>query len=93
MLSMAVHHEEGGFVVRIELSADFDEDYEGDDDGYAWLEAWHRRVRPRLVRAVFEELRAEPRFMAIATSRGMNPDEELEIAVRFRPPPGERGET
>ena len=83
---MAVHHEEGGFVVRIELSADFSEDYDGDDDGYAWLEAWRARVRPRLVRAVFEELRAEPGFGAIAVSRGKNPDEELEIAVRFAPP-------
>jgi hypothetical protein len=85
MRFMAVHHEEGGFVVRIELSADFDEDYDGDDDGYAWLEAWHARVRPRLLRAVFEELRAEPGFLAIAVSRGKNPDEELEIAVRFGP--------
>ncbi len=93
MQLMAVHHEEGGFVVRIDLSADFEEDYEGDDDGFAWLEAWRSRVRPRLVRAVFEELRAEPGFVAVAVSRGKDPDEELEIAVRFRPPTGERGET
>ena len=88
---MAVHREEGEFVVRIELSADFDEDYEGDDDGYAWLEAWRARVRPRLVRAVFEQLRAEPDLVAVPVSRGKNPDEELEIAVRFlsvAPKPG-----
>ncbi len=88
---MAVHREEGGFVVRIELSADFDEDYEGDDDGYAWLEAWHARVRPRLVRAVFDQLRAEPGFAAIPVSRGKGPDEELEIAVRFGPLVTKRG--
>jgi hypothetical protein len=82
---MAVHHEEAAFVVRLELSADFEEDYDGDDDGYAWLEAWHARVRPRLVRAVFEQLRAEPGFSAIAASRGKNPNDELEIAVRFEP--------
>lgn len=85
MVLMAVHREEGGFVVRIELSADFDEGYEGDDDGYAWLEAWRARVRPRLVRAVFDQLRAEPRFAAVAVSRGKDPEEELEIAVRFTP--------
>jgi hypothetical protein len=82
---MTVHREEGGFVVRIELSADFDEDYAGDADGYAWLEAWRERVRPRVVRAVFEELRAEPGFSALPVSRGKSPVDELEIAVRFEP--------
>lgn len=80
---MAVHREEGRFVVRIELSAEFDEDYDGDDDGNAWLEAFRTRVQPRLVRAVFNELRSEPGFTALPVSRGKNPDEELEIAVTF----------
>ncbi len=81
---MVVHREEGGFVVRIELSADFDHDYEGDDDGYAWLDAWRERVRPRIARAVMTELRAEPGFVAIPISRGRNPEDELEIAVTFQ---------
>jgi hypothetical protein len=85
---MAVHREEGRFVVRIELSAEFDEDYEGDDDGYAWLDAWRARVQPRLVRAVFEQLRAEPGFSAVPASRGKNPEDEIEIAVRWTPPRG-----
>jgi hypothetical protein len=83
---MAVHREDGRFVVRIELTAEFDEDYEGDDDGYAWLEAWRARVQPRIARAVFAELRAEPGFTAVPASRGRNPDEELEIAVVFKAP-------
>jgi hypothetical protein len=82
---MAVHREEGRFVVRIELSAEFGEDYEGDDDGNAWLEAWRARVQPRIAKAVFAELRAEPGFSAVPASRGKSPDEELEIAVRFEP--------
>jgi hypothetical protein len=80
---MAVHREEGRFVVRIELSAEFGADYEGDDDGNAWLEAWRSRVQPRLVRAIFNELRSEPGFSALPVSRGRSPDEELEIAVSF----------
>ena len=80
---MAVHREEGRFVVRIELSAEFGEDYEGDDDGNAWLETFRARVQPRLVRAVFNELRAEPGFSAVPVSRGKNPEDEIEIAVRF----------
>jgi hypothetical protein len=83
---MTVHREEGTFVVRIELSAEFSANYEGDDDGYAWLDDWRERVRPRVAKAIFEELRSEPRFRAIPAPRGMSPDDALEIAVHFIPP-------
>lgn len=83
---MSVHREEGRFVIRLELSAEFDEDYEGDDDGYAWLARWRARVQSRVVRAVFDELRAEPGFDAVPASRGKSPDEETEIHVRLKPP-------
>ncbi len=90
---MAVHRERAEFVVRIELSADFDEDYEGDDDGYAWLERWRARVQPRVARAVFEQLRSDPAFDAVPAPRGKSPDRELEIAVRLKPHPSSpRGE-
>lgn len=82
---MAVHREQGRFVVRVELSAEFGEDYEGQDDGNAWLQAWQERVRPRLARAVLEQLRAEPGFSAVVVSRGKHPDDELEVDVRFTP--------
>jgi hypothetical protein len=82
---MAVHREVATFTVRIELSAEFDEDYEGDDDGNVWLERWRARVQPRLARAVFDQLRSEPGFTAVPVSRGKSPDDELEIAVRFLP--------
>ena len=78
------YREEARFVVGIDLSAEFGEDYEGDSDGYAWLEHWRAHVRPRLVRAVFEALRSEPGFEAVPAPRGKNPDDELEIAVRFK---------
>ncbi len=86
MASRPPHREEARFVVRIELAAEFDDDYEGDDDGYAWLERWRSTVQPRLARAVFEQLRAHPAFDAVPVSRGKHPDDELEIAVRFKPP-------
>jgi hypothetical protein len=86
---MAVHLEEGSFTVRIELSAEFGEAYEGDEDGNAWLLRWRERVQPRLARAIFEQLRSEPGFTAVPASRGKNPEEELEIAVRFHPANGE----
>ncbi len=86
--AMPVHREEGTFTVHIELSAEFGETYDGDDDGNAWLERWRARVQPRLVRAIFEQLRAEPGFSAVPASRGRNPEDDLEIAVRFEPDAG-----
>jgi hypothetical protein len=85
---MTMHREEGEFAVRIELSADFGEDYAGDADGFAWLESWRARVRPRIARAVMSELRAEPGFSAVPTSRGKSSDDELVISVRLVLGPG-----
>jgi hypothetical protein len=82
---MPVHREEGSFSVLVDLSAEFGEDYEGDEDGNAWLERWRATVRPRLTRAIFEQLRSEPGFSAHAVSRGKNPEDALEIAVQFVP--------
>ncbi|MGD0675594.1 MAG: hypothetical protein ABSC94_09265 [Polyangiaceae bacterium] len=81
---MAAHREEGRFVVHVELAAEFDDDYEGEEDGYAWLERWRARVVPRLARAVYDVLRAEPGFDAIPTSRGRDPSQHLEIDVRLK---------
>ncbi|HEX7604592.1 MAG TPA: hypothetical protein VF316_23400 [Polyangiaceae bacterium] len=82
---MPVHREDGNFQVRIELVAEFDEDYEGDDDGYAWLERWKAETRPRLLKAVFDALRADATCDVIPVSRGASPDEEAEILMRLRP--------
>ena len=81
---MGLHREEGRFTIKVELSSEFDADYEGEEDGYEWLEHWKRVVRPRLVAAVFDVLRSDPAFDAIPVSRGANPDTELEIDVRAR---------
>jgi hypothetical protein len=85
MRAMAVHREEGSLTIRIELAAEFGDDYEGDDDGNAWLERWHADVRPRVVRALFEALRSDPRFDAIPVSRGRAPAENVDVEVRFKP--------
>lgn len=81
---MPVHREEGRFTIQIELSAEFDESYDGDDDGFAWLRAFQETLRPRVARAVFDVLRQDARFNAIPVSRGASPDENLEIDVRFK---------
>jgi hypothetical protein len=79
-----MYREDGALTIRIELGAEFDESYEGDDDGYAWLETFRKDVQPKVVRAVFEALRSHPAFDAIPVSRGRSPDENVEVEVRFR---------
>ena len=81
---MAVHREEGNLTIRVELSAEFDEAYEGDDDGYAWLERFRSEVQPQVVRAMFETLRKDGCFDVIPVSRGRSPDEHVDVEVRFR---------
>jgi hypothetical protein len=87
---MPDHREEGRFTIRVELAAEFDESYEGEEDGYAWLRRWQEEVRPRLARAVFDVLREGGRFDAVPASRGGSPDEHLEIAVELRVPRASR---
>ena len=88
-----LHREDGRFTIHIDLAAEFDDAYEGDDDGLAWLRRWQEEVRPKLARAVFDVLRDGGRFDAIPASRGGSPDENLEIDVRLRGPRGTLGKT
>ena len=90
---MAVHREEDASPCASSSRPSSARAYEGDDDGNAWLERWRARVQPRLVRAIFEQLRAEPGFAAVPVSRGRNPEDELEIAVRFEPGAGGASQT
>ena len=82
---MPAYREEGRFVISVDLAAEFGDEYEGDADGYAWLEAWKASVRPRLLTAVMNALRADPAFVAVPVSRGKDPDAEVEVSVRFTP--------
>ena len=85
------YREEGRFVIRVDLAAEFGDDYEGDDDGYAWLTRWKDKVRPRVIAAVFDALRADEAFDVVAAPRGASPEEEIQISVRLRTAGGTKG--
>ena len=63
------HREERDFTISIHLSAVFAEDYEGDDDGFVWHQRFQESVRPALVAAVFDVLRAQPGANVVAAPR------------------------
>lgn len=79
------YREEKTFTIQIHLRASFEEDYEGDDDGYAWFERWKRSVLPGLVSELFSGLRKDASWRVLPTSRGRDRDEALEISVEWTP--------
>ena len=76
-----MHRETHTFTVRIELEASFDDDYEGDDDGGAWLRRFHDETRPQVVAAIMRVLAADRRVTVRPQSRGRSPEDEVEIGV------------
>ncbi len=77
-----VHREEQTFTIELQIIAEFPDDYQGDEDGYAWAQRFERELRPELVRALFEAVRRTPGWTAIAAPRGRDPSRALEIELR-----------
>lgn len=81
--------EEKTFTFRFNLEALFPEDYEGDEDDYAWLRDWEVRVKPELLKTIFESLRRYPSWTVHVRNRGKSPSDEIEVAMvkDFSKPP------
>ena len=80
------HREEKTFSITLHLSAEFGDEYTGDDDGFAWHERFQSSVRPALIAAVYEALRGHPRFRAVSAPRGRDPESALDLDVRYEAP-------
>lgn len=82
--------EEKTFTVRFSLEAVFPEDYEGEEDDHVWLRDWEARVKPEIIKTIFEALRRDPTWAVHVRNRGKPPSEEIEIAMtrNFSEPPG-----
>ena len=75
------HREERTFTIELHLRADFDEGYEGDEDGFAWHARFEEAVKPALLRAVFAALRSDPGWSVRSAPRGRDPGRVVEIDV------------
>ncbi len=76
-----MYQEERTFTFRFSLEATFPEDYSGQEDEYAWVRDWEARVKPELVKTIFEALRRYPSWNAHVRNRGKSPLDEIEIAM------------
>ena len=74
-------HEEKTFTFRFSLEASFPDEYDGDEDNYVWVQDWEKRVKPELLKAMFEALRRHPSWTAHVRNRGLSPLDEIEIAM------------
>ncbi len=73
--------EEKTFTFRFTLEATFPEEYEGQEDEYAWLHDWETRVKPELMKTIFESLRRCSSWNVHIRNRGKSPHDEIEIAL------------
>jgi len=78
------HREERSFSIDVALVAEFDDAYEGDEDGFAWVERFESGLKPRLLAAVYEALKSDPRFQLRSAPRGKDPQRSLELELSFK---------
>lgn len=76
-----MYQEEKSFLLSFNLEASFPDDYEGQDDEYAWLQDWNARVKPELLKVIFESLRRHPSWNAHIRNRGKSTHDEIEIVL------------
>jgi hypothetical protein len=77
--------EEATWDIRIEASAEFDEDYQGELDGYVWRDGLFRELQRRAAAAVLRELAALPGWRVRTGNRGLPATDELLIHLELVP--------
>ena len=85
-----VHREEATWTIRIEASAEFDEAYDGELDGFAWREQQFRELQERATSAVLRAIAGTPGFRVRTGNRGLPATDELLIHVELVGPGSSR---
>jgi hypothetical protein len=76
-----MYKEEQTFALRFTLEASFPDEYEGDEDGKAWVREWDAFIKPRIIKLVFETLRQQAGWICHVRNRGVSPTDEIEIVL------------
>lgn len=76
-----VHVEDRTFTLRFSLEARVRDEYEGEEDEYAWVDEWETAMKPDVIKAVFSALRKHPGWTARVRNRGASEQDEIEIVV------------
>ena len=76
-----MYQEEKTFTLRFTLEASFPDDYDGEEDRHAWVQDWESRIKPHLLKTLFESLRQRPAWKSHVRNRGVSPADEIEIVL------------
>ena len=87
------HREEATWTIRIEASAEFDENYDGDLDGFAWREKQFRELQNRAVGAVLSALSGTAGWRVRTGYRGLAATDEVLVLVVLIFGPGRLSKT
>lgn len=77
------YREEAIWNIRVEASAEFGDDYDGELDGYAWREAQFRELQNRAVTAVLRALSGTPGWRVHTGNRGLAATDEVLVHVEL----------
>lgn len=76
-----MYREEKTFMLRFSLEAIFPDNYSGEEDSMEWLREWEARMKPRMLKQVFESLREYEAWRCHVRNRGVAASEEIEVVV------------
>ena len=76
--------EQREFTLRLELRCEFPDDYDGDDDGYAWA-ASLPAVTAEIVAAAAAILRRDRAFQVRPANRGRPTEDEVTLVAERAP--------
>jgi hypothetical protein len=80
-----VHREEVTWTIRVEASAEFDESYDGEHDGYAWRELQFRELQQVATAAMLRAISGLGEWRVRTGNRGLPATDELLIHVELAP--------
>ena len=76
-----VHREEATWTIRIEASAEFDEAYDGELDGFAWRDHQFRELQQQATAAVLRALAGVKGWRVRTGNRGLSATDEVLVHV------------
>jgi hypothetical protein len=76
-----MYQEEKTFTLRFSLEASFPDDYEGEEENQAWVQEWEARIKPDLLKTLFESLRQHRSWQTHVRNRGKSPADEIEVVL------------
>jgi hypothetical protein len=78
-----IHREEATWTIRVEATAEFEESYDGELDGYVWRDQQFRELQQQATAAVLRALSGLKGWRVRTGNRGLAATDELLIHVQL----------